>query len=146
MCSVKIEKRLLGRIGVREWGLPTLVMPGKIWRSENYGTVSCMLSKGPDMVRTETLPLEVVRVGELSVMPLPWREAIWEYVRAWPSSGCGLGPFLAISEAERCEFVRMLGKKLVSADDIGARSIAHDIGQFAAYEYETVEPVMQDVA
>ena len=144
MCSVKIEQRLLKRIGVREWGLPTLVMPGKIWRSENCGTVSCMLANGPNMVRTETLPIEVIRVGELSVMPLAWREAIWEYVQAWPSSGCGLGPFLAISEEERCSFVRMLGEKLVSADDIAALSIAHDIGQFASYEYETVEPVVQD--
>ena len=144
MLRVKIEKRLLGRIGVREWGLPTMVMPGQIWRSEKYGTMSCMLANGPDMVSTETLPLQVIRVGDLSVMPLAWREAIWEYVQAYPLSGCELGPFLAISEAERCEFVRMLGEKLVSADDIGARSIAHNIGQFAAYEYETVEPVVQE--
>lgn len=31
---VSIDERLVKRIGVREWGLPTMAMPGQVWRSE----------------------------------------------------------------------------------------------------------------
>lgn len=135
---VRIEPRLLPRISVREFGLPSLVMPGKIWRSEQHGTITCMVVKDADNVSIETRPLEVIGVGEMSWMPDSWRAALWEYVRQWPSSGCQYGPFLAISETERNQFLRDLGRKLLESDDIGCRLIAHDIGLFASVEFEVV--------
>jgi len=136
--SVRIDERLLGRIGVREWGLPSLCVPGKMWRSELRGTISCMTTKGTDgeRVNIETRRLEVVRAGEKQWMPEEWRAALWEYVQAWPESGCGYGPLLAITERERCDFLRKMAAELATADDIGCRLIAHGIGEFAAVEYE----------
>ncbi len=131
---VRIEARLLSRIGIREWGLPSLSMPGQIWRSEDNGTVSCMVAhEDPTKVKIETRPLEILTDGfAASWMPDHWRAALWEYVQAWPSSGCGLGPFLALTERQRCDFIRKRAKELVNSDNIGCRHIAHDIGQFAS--------------
>lgn len=142
MDTVRIDARLLGRIGVREWGMPSMCIPGKMWRSEEGGTISCMLAHptDPSLVRTETLPLEVVDPGKEQRMPDAWRAALWEYVQAWPSSGCGYGPFLALTEEQRCSFIRDRAKKLVASDNIGCRLIAHDIGQFASIDYEIIEP------
>ncbi len=136
---VRIDERLLNRFGVREWGLPSLIMPGKIWRSEKDSTISCMIGDGDDHVRTETRKLEVVPAGESQWMPLEWRNALWEYVQAFPHSGCSLGPFLAITEAQRCHFIRAMAAKLAESDDTGCRSIANDVGEFAAWGYERVE-------
>ncbi len=137
---VRIDERLIHRIGVREWGLPSLCMPGKIWRSKERGTISCMTPKDKEHVNIETLPLVVVSAGESQWMPDTWRASLWEYVQAWPASGCGYGPFLAITEEQRCDFIRKMAKDLAASDNIGCRSIAHNIGQFAAYDYERVEP------
>lgn len=134
---VTVDQRLVHRIGVREWGMPSLVMPGKMWRSEEHGTISCMVASGPDHVRTETRPLEIVAPGEHQWMPDEWRAALWEYVQAWPSSGMELGPFLAITEQERCDFIRAQAGRLLEADNIGLRLVAHDIGAFASVEFET---------
>lgn len=140
---VRIEERLLRRIGIREWGMPSMCMPGKIWRSEDNGTISCMVPhEEPTKVKIETRPLTILTDGfKASWMPDHWRAALWEYVQAWPSSGCGLGPFLALTEAQRCDFIRKRAEELVKSDNIGCRHIAHDIGQFAALEYEIIEPV-----
>ena len=137
---VRIDARLIGRIGIREWGLPSMCIPGKIWRSEEHKTISCMIAKGTDHVNIETLPLEIVEPGTEQWMPDTWRAALWEYVQAWPSSGCGYGPFLALTEEQRCDFIRERAKRLVASDNIGCRHIAHDIGQFASLEYEIIEP------
>jgi hypothetical protein len=137
---VRIDARLIGRIGVREWGLPSMCVPGKIWRSEDHETISCMTAKGEDLVNIETLPLEIVEPGSEQWMPDAWRAALWEYVQAWPSSGCGYGPFLALTEAQRCDFIRAMAKDLVASDNIGCCHIAHDIGQFAAIDYPHVDP------
>ena len=72
-------------------------------------------------------------------MPDEWRAAIWEYVQAWPSSGCGYGPFVAVTEEQRCHFIRQMAKDLVLSDNIGCRSIAHDVGQFASLDFEIQE-------
>ncbi len=139
---VLIEERLVSRIGVREWGLPSLCMPGKMWRSEEKGTITCMLPhEDAGKVKIETLPLVVIPVGQMSQMPNHWRAALWEYVQAWPSSGHGYGPFLAITEEQRCDFIRNWAKKLVESDNIGCCAIANDIGEFAAYGYELYESV-----
>lgn len=91
----QIEERLLHAIGVREWGMPSLCVPGKIWRSEKNATISCMLAhEDPTKVKIETLPMEVIQTGEASWIPDSWRDALWEYVQAWPESGAGLGPLL----------------------------------------------------
>lgn len=137
---VKIDERLIHRIGVREWGLPSMCIPGKIWRSEKHGTISCMLAKGADMVTTETLPLVIVEAGETQWMPDAWRSALWEYVQAWPSCGCEYGPFLALTEEQRCDFIRLRAKELADSDNIGCCLIAHSIGQFAAVDYELTIP------
>lgn len=138
---VTIEQRLLNRIGVREWGYPSMVMAGQIWRSESHGTISCMIQKDERNVMIQTRKLEVIGVGEMSWMPDSWREALWEYVRQWPSSGCKYGPFLAISDTERNQFLRDLGKQLVESDEIGCRHIANMIGEFASYGFEIVSDV-----
>lgn len=59
---VRIEERLVNRIGVREWGVPTLVIPGQIWRSEKHGTITCVLPHptDPKHVSIETRSLEVI--------------------------------------------------------------------------------------
>ena len=90
------------------------------------------------MVSIETLPLVVLPAGEMSQMPDSWRAALWEYVQAWPDSGAGYGPFLAITEEQRCDFIRKWAKTLAESDNIGCRSIANSIGEFAAYGYELV--------
>lgn len=137
---VSIEERLVPRIGVREWGLPTLVMPGQIWRSERYQTVSCMVScEDPEKVQVETRPLVVLPIGELSWLPDHWRSAMWEYVQAWPHSGCGLGPLLAISREERHALLRKLAHDLLATDEIGAETIGHSIGLLAAIDFERPE-------
>lgn len=133
---VEIDERLLHRIGVREWGLPSLITPGQIWRSQENKTISCMLPSGPDNVRIETRKLVVVSPWRRSWMPKEWREALWEYAKEWPHSGSQYGPFLSVSEKERCDFIRMLCEKLLRGDNIGCRSIAHDIGMMASVEYE----------
>lgn len=137
--EVRIDERLIGRISVREFGLPSVCMPGKIWRSEEHGTISCMTPKSEARVNIETLPLVVVKAGEKQWMPDVWRASLWEYVQAWPSSGCGYGPFLALTEAQRCDFIRAMAKELVASDNIGCRLIAHGIGEFAAVNFEIVE-------
>lgn len=139
MNKVQIEERLIHRIGVREWGLPTLVMPGQIWRSEERRTISCMVpSTALETVSTETLPLEVIPMGYLSVMPDHWRDALLEYVKAHPHSGSGLGPFLRITEGERNALIRSMTEGL--GDDIGCRFVAKCMGELASVEFETVEP------
>lgn len=142
MNKVQIEERLIHRIGVREWGLPTARIPGQIWRSERDSTITCMLEHSGEgesvRIRIETLPLEVIPMGELSIMPDEWRAALWEYVKAWPYSGSGLGPFLKITEGERNAMIRKLALGL--DNDIGCRSIAGAIGKFAAVDFDTVEP------
>jgi hypothetical protein len=138
--TVRIDERLIGRIGVREWGLPSLCVPGKMWRSEKNGTISCMLARGTERVAIETLPLLVVKAGDEQWMPDEWRAALWEYAQSWPACGCKYGPFFAITEAERCDFIRDRAKELVASDNIGCRLIAHGIGQLAAVDYEIIEP------
>ena len=135
---VKIESRLLRRIGIREWGLPSMVMPGQIWRSQENQTISCMTPLDDLNVKIESRKLEVLNVGEMSWLPDHWRYALWEYVQRWPDSGCKYGPFLAINEIERNQFLRNLGKRLVDSDEIGCRSIANSIGEFAAWGFEIV--------
>lgn len=138
---VKIEERLVDRIGVREWGMPSICMPGKIWRSEEHGTITCMVPNlDKNLVSLEMRPLVVIKTGELSWMPDHWRAALWEYVQAWPDSGHGYGPFLALTEEERCDFIRKWAEKLVRSDNIGCCPIANAIGEFAAYGYQLVEP------
>lgn len=139
---VKIEKRLIHRIGVREWGMPSICIPGKIWRSEEKATISCMVPhEDPTRVKIETRPLTILTDGfKMSWMPDHWRTALWEYCQAWPSSGMEYGPFLALTEQQRCDFIRERAKMLVESDNIGCRLIAHDIGQFAAVDYQIVEP------
>jgi len=136
--AVKIDERLIDRIGVREWGLPSICMPGKMWRSEINGTISCMVPhEDASKVKIETRPLVIIPAGcEMSWLPDSWRAALWEYVKAWPNSGCGYGPFLAITEEERCDFIRKWAKELVESDNIGCLGTANDIGEFAAYGYE----------
>ena len=137
---VRIDERLLHRIGVREWGMPSICMPGKMWRSEKHGTISCMTPhEDASKVKIETLPLVVIPAGEMSQMPDSWRDALWEYVQAWPDSGHGYGPFLSITEEQRCDFIRNWAKKLAESDNIGCCSIANAIGEFAAYGYELSE-------
>ena len=137
---VRIDERLLHRIGVREWGMPSICMPGKMWRSEKHGTISCMTPhEDANKVKIETLPLEVIPAGEsMSEMPDHWRAALWEYVQAWPDSGHGYGPLLSITEEQRCDFIRNWAKKL-SDSTSGVCSIANAIGEFAAYGYELSE-------
>ena len=137
---VRIDERLIGQIGVREWGMSSICMPGKMWRSEKHGTISCMAPhEDASKVKIETLPLVVIPAGEMSQMPDSWRAALWEYVQAWPDSGHGYGPFLSITEEQRCDFIRNWAKKLVASDNIGCCSIANAIGEFAAYGYELSE-------
>lgn len=133
---VKIDTRLVGAIGIREWGMPGLCVPGKLWRSENHGTVTCMLA-GPDpnRVKIDTRPMEIVEAGEDQWMPDEWRVALWSYAQEWPESGSAYGPWLAITEAERNAFLRKLGARLVGADEIGCRMIANMIGELAAWGY-----------
>jgi CO dehydrogenase/acetyl-CoA synthase delta subunit len=114
-------------------------MPGKIWRSEHNGTISCMVSSGKNTVRTETRRLQVVPAGEKQWMPMEWRNALWEYVRAFPHSGCGLGPFLAITRKERCDFIRKMAAQLAESDNTGCLPIANSVGEFAAWGYELAE-------
>ena len=137
---VSIDERLVSRIGVREWGLPTLVVPGQIWQSERRGTVSCMVRSDEfGKVRIETRPLVVLPVGELSWLPDHWRSALWEYVQSWPQSGCGLGPLLAISREQRHALLRRLASDLLATDEIGSVVIANSLGLLAAVEFERPE-------
>lgn len=136
---VRIDSRLIHRIGVREWGLPSLCIPGQMWRSEKNGTISCMTAKGTDRVNIETRPLVIVEPGEKQWMPDGWRHALWSYTSAWPGSGCKYGPFLALTEQERCDTIRRLAAQLATADNIACRMLAHDLGEFAACEYELPE-------
>lgn len=134
---VAIEERLLSRIRVREQGLPTLAMPGQICRSAERQTVSCMVAcEDQAKVQIETRPLVVLPIGELSWLPNHWRTAMWEYVQAWPLSGCGLGPLLAISRAERHSLLCKLAHDLLATDEIGAPGFAHAMGLLAALEFE----------
>jgi hypothetical protein len=89
-------------------------------------------------IRMETLPLEVIPMGDLSIMPDEWRDALWFYVSTFPHSGAGLGPFLRIADGDRIALIRSLAEGL--KDDIGCMSIANCIGQLAAVEFELVEP------
>lgn len=137
---VSIDERLVERIGVREWGLPTMVMPGQVWRSENHQTMSCMVAcEDSAMVRVETRPLVVLPAGELSWLPGHWRSAMWEYVQAWPHSGCGLGPLLAISREQRHALLRRLASDLLATDEIGSMGIANSLGLLAAVDFELLE-------
>lgn len=136
---VRVDRRLVHRIGVREWGYPTLRIPGQIWRSPERGTVTCLVDAGEDRISIQTRALEIVEPGHDQWMPDAWRAALWDYCQTWPSSGMEYGPFLDITEAERCDFIRARARLLVESDDIGCRSIAHDIGQFASFDYETPE-------
>jgi len=138
MREVRIDWRLVERIGVREWGLPTLRMPGKVWRSREHHTLSCMLPNGREKLKIETRPYAAVmpEKGDRLWMPMTWRRAMWQYVKAHPFSGSQLGPFLSVDDAKRNALLRKLGEQLAKADDIGARSIAHHIGEIAAYACE----------
>lgn len=137
---VSIDERLVSRIGVREWGLPTMAMPGQVWRSEKHQTMSCMVAcEDPAIVQVETRPLVVLAVGELSWIPDHWRAAMWEYVQAWPHSGCGLGPLLAISREERHALLRRLANDLLATDEIGSVGIANSLGLLAAVDFERPE-------
>lgn len=117
-----------------------MCIPGKMWRSEKNGTITCMVpSDDPTRVKIETFPLIRIPPGEFSEMPDHWRAALWEYVQAWPASGHGYGPFLAITEEQRCDFIRNWAKELAMSDNIGCCSIANAIGEFAAYGYQLSE-------
>ena len=131
--AVILDERLLHEINVREWGMPSLCIPGQMWRSEKNNTISCMVSLAdPSRVKIETLPLKVAPAGTRSELPHHWRAALWEYTKAWHYSGCKYGPLLAITETDRCNLIRALGGNLVASDNIGCCSIANAIGQAAA--------------
>ncbi len=137
MSAVSIERRLLDRIDVREWGLPTLLVPGKIWRSEVHKTISCMVPEGADHARIETRQMHIVEDGVPSDLPDHWRDAMWEYVQAYPSCGCALGPFLRISEECRSEFVKQIAHRLMACHNaVSCLLLARDIGLLAAIEFE----------
>lgn len=142
--TVRLDERLVGFIGVREWGLPSLCMPGKIFRSAKNETISCMVSRPETnfrFVRIETLSLKVVKAGEKQWLPKHWMDAIWTYVQAYPMSGYHLGPLLNITEKERCDFIRKLARDLlVDSDNIGCQLIANAIGGIAAYGWEPIQP------
>jgi len=136
---VFICDRLIHRISKRDWGLPTLRVPGKIWRNSESTLITCMLSDATDAekVRIETRPLQSVYDDMKQSMPDEWRAAIWEYVQAWPASGCKLGPLLKITDKERNDFLRKLIATCVGADDIGLRLAAHNVGLFASVDFYT---------
>lgn len=135
--SVKIEERMICEIGVREWGLPSLCMPGQMWRSKNHGTISCMVpDEDKTKVKIETLKLIVIPSGEMSQMPDSWRASLWEYVQEHFYSGYKYGPFLAITTEQRCDMIHKMAAELVKSDNIGCCSIANAIGEFAAYGYQ----------
>lgn len=140
---VFIDEDLIHHIGVREWGLPTLCMPGQIWRSEENNTITCMTYRSETEVNIETRPLLLTKDRTRSVMPDSWRAALWIYVQAWPSSGHGYGPFLDLTEKVRCDFIRDVAKNLFD-NDLGCLSIANMIGDLAAYNYDT-EPTANAV-
>jgi hypothetical protein len=117
-----------------------MAMPGQVWRSEKHQTMSCMVAcEDPAIVQVETRPLVVLAVGKLSWLPDHWRSAMWEYVQAWPHSGCGLGPLLAVSREERHALLRRLASDLLATDEIGAVGIADSLGLLAAVDFERPE-------
>ena len=134
---VRIEERLIHRISVREWGLPTCQMDGKIWRSKDRSTISCMVTVAGEFC-LETRQLVIVEAGKEQWIPPHWQDALWIYCQRWPSSGCSLGPFLRISHQDRCNFVRLLATKLAGSDDIGCLAQAQCVGELAAAEFERI--------
>lgn len=83
---VCLTPRTISSIGIREWGLPTLLMPGKVWRSELRGTITITAPAPHGHVRLITRPLRAVKclVGEW--MPSPWYRWMARYLRKWPAS------------------------------------------------------------
>lgn len=133
MRSIRLREELLHRIGVREWGQPTLVMPGKISRSRERRTVTCSLPSGHKRVRWDTRSVEIVGRAEEEWMPVTWRDAIWTYCKAWPHSAWKLVPFLRAPEKERHALLRRLLENAAAADHIGIMSSGRVAGAFAAH-------------
>lgn len=130
---VVLRRDLIQCIPRREWGLPTAMEPGKLWRSADRGFVTVVLfhEDGPRMESRQLIPLPEGKPVQDEWMPPHWREAVWRYCQAWPDSAWRLAPFLDISEAERQSFVRKLLCRALDADDIGVLDCARVAAAFA---------------
>lgn len=76
------------KFNVREWGVPSLCMPGKAWRSERHQTISCLLAlpRNPGNLRVETRKLLIVDHAADQWIPATWIRAARVYASAWPDS------------------------------------------------------------
>ena len=106
--AVRLGQRLLDRIGVREWGYPSLVTPGQIWRSREAQTVTCIVASGKEAVEIDCRPLTIVEPGDSQWIPKLWRSSIWRYVKAYPASGAGLTALVWPADDERAKLLRSL--------------------------------------
>ena len=75
--TVKLTSRNLHRLNVREWGLPTGCYIGRMWRSEQARTATCLLPipGDPAHLRTETRAVLIVDHHEEQWMPATWKAA-----------------------------------------------------------------------
>ena len=139
--EVKLRAELLKGVGVREWGMPTGLYVGKMFRSEKHETITCGLPLGHDRIRWQTRYVRIVERAEDEWMPASWRDAAWRYVQQWPASGHYLTPFLRITLEQRRAFVRELIVRAMSAvekdDPIGWMAQGRGIGIYAT-EYPRV--------
>lgn len=77
----------LQHINVREWGLPTGVFIGKVWRSERRRIVVCILPVGRSTaVNLDTRPVLIVDRPEHQWIPASWRSAMARYRADWLNS------------------------------------------------------------
>lgn len=89
--TVRLLSATVDRLSVREWGLPTGLFVGKLWRSERHRTVTIILP-GPDPERVTFSTRRVERVDrpEDQWLPRAWIDAARVYRREWPASAVRL--------------------------------------------------------
>lgn len=82
---IRLTLTEFSRLSVREWGLPTGLYPGRMWR-DGVGRVWMVVPRGDDRVRVVAARWERVPHRRLSVFPAGWIDHARAYLRQWPGS------------------------------------------------------------
>ncbi len=131
MRKVRLRRVLIGRIGVREWGRPSVICPGKMYRSESHSTITCLLPRANDMVRFETRDLVEVEEPEDEWMPARWRDAMRYYCFEWPTSATYLSGMVRLTEDERLAIMRDCARRVLSEKYLFAIANGTNLGEWA---------------
>jgi len=127
--AVKLRPCLVHKLPWRDWGRPHHLFVGKVWT--NGMRIYCVTKQTKAYNVVERRNVIIVDDADQEWFPATWSKAVLRYAKRWPGSARWASPFLRLSSQQRGDLLRVLARRLVKADDIGAPCLAMTIGSFA---------------